>query len=177
MPSGPTRWSWRATAARSCWASATSEMFFASDPAALVRHTDERRPSRRRRDRRGARRRLRDAHAGGRAPPPRRPSTIPWKDEAFDKGEFTHYMRKEIGEQPEAVRRTLSGRLDTRFQTTHLGGIELAARDLLDIRRVKILGCGAAYLAGRDRRAPDRAARPHPGRRRARLGVPLPQRR
>ena len=35
------------------------------------------------------------------------PSTIPWKDEAFDKGEFTHYMRKEIGEQPEAVRRTL----------------------------------------------------------------------
>ena len=58
-------------------------------------------------------------------PRPRRPSTIPWKDEAFDKGEFTHYMRKEIAEQPDAVRRTLSGRLDTRFQTTHLGGIEL----------------------------------------------------
>ena len=76
------------------------------------------------------------------------PSTIPWKDEAFDKGEFTHFMRKEIAEQPDAVRRTLSGRLDTRFQTTHLGGLELAARDLLDIRRVKILGCGAAYIAG-----------------------------
>jgi len=57
-------------------------------------------------------------------------------------------MRKEIAEQPEAVGRTLSGRLEPRFQTTHLGGIELAAHELLDIRRVKILGCGSAYIAG-----------------------------
>jgi glucosamine--fructose-6-phosphate aminotransferase (isomerizing) len=57
-------------------------------------------------------------------------------------------MRKEIAEQPEAIRRTLSGRLDTRFQTTHLGGVEMAARELLEIRRVKILGCGSAYIAG-----------------------------
>jgi glucosamine--fructose-6-phosphate aminotransferase (isomerizing) len=54
-----------------------------------------------------------------------------------------------MSEQPDAVRRTLIGRLDARFQTTHLGGIELDARDLLDIRRVKILGCGSAYLSGR----------------------------
>jgi len=57
-------------------------------------------------------------------------------------------MRKEIAEQPEAMARTLSGRLEPRFQTTHLGGIELAAHELLDIRRVKILGCGSAYIAG-----------------------------
>ena len=57
-------------------------------------------------------------------------------------------MRKEIAEQPEAIRRTLSGRLDARFQTTHLGGLEMAARELLEIRRVKILGCGSAYIAG-----------------------------
>jgi glutamine---fructose-6-phosphate transaminase (isomerizing) len=57
-------------------------------------------------------------------------------------------MRKEIAEQPEAIRRTLSGRLDARFQTTHLGGVEMAARELLEIRRVKILGCGSAYIAG-----------------------------
>jgi glucosamine--fructose-6-phosphate aminotransferase (isomerizing) len=57
-------------------------------------------------------------------------------------------MRKEIAEQPEAIRRTLSGRLDFRFQTTHLGGVEMAARELLEIRRVKILGCGSAYIAG-----------------------------
>jgi glutamine---fructose-6-phosphate transaminase (isomerizing) len=66
----------------------------------------------------------------------------------FDKGDYAHFMRKEIAEQPEAVRRTLLGRLDHRFQTAHLGGIELAAREMLDIRRVKILGCGSAYYAG-----------------------------
>ncbi|MBU1377006.1 MAG: glutamine--fructose-6-phosphate transaminase (isomerizing) [Alphaproteobacteria bacterium] len=66
----------------------------------------------------------------------------------FDKGDYAHFMRKEIGEQPEAVRRTLLGRLDHRFSTAHLGGIELAAREMLDIRRVKILGCGSAYYAG-----------------------------
>jgi glucosamine--fructose-6-phosphate aminotransferase (isomerizing) len=57
-------------------------------------------------------------------------------------------MRKEIAEQPEAVRRTLGGRLEPRFQTTHLGGVELAARDLLEVRRVKIVGCGSASIAG-----------------------------
>jgi len=76
------------------------------------------------------------------------PSELVWKDEAYEKGTFDHYMRKEIGDQPDAVRRTLGGRLEPRFQTTHLGGIELAARDLLDVRRIKILGCGAAYIAG-----------------------------
>lgn len=66
----------------------------------------------------------------------------------FDKGDYAHFMRKEIAEQPEAVRRTLLGRLDHRFSTAHLGGIELAAREMLDIRRVKILGCGSAFFAG-----------------------------
>jgi glucosamine--fructose-6-phosphate aminotransferase (isomerizing) len=57
-------------------------------------------------------------------------------------------MHKEIHEQPDAIRRTLSGRLERRFHTTHLGGLEMAARELLEIRRVKILGCGSAYIAG-----------------------------
>jgi glucosamine--fructose-6-phosphate aminotransferase (isomerizing) len=57
-------------------------------------------------------------------------------------------MHKEISEQPDAIRRTLSGRLERRFHTTHLGGLEMAARELLEIRRVKILGCGSAYIAG-----------------------------
>jgi glutamine---fructose-6-phosphate transaminase (isomerizing) len=68
--------------------------------------------------------------------------------EGYDKAGFTHFMRKEIAEQPDSVRRTLLGRLDGRFHTAHLGGIELAAREMLDIRRVKILGCGSAYYAG-----------------------------
>ena len=124
------------------------EMFFASDPAALVRHT-------------ASVVHLDDGEiaavgAGGYqtrtlegAMTTKTPSTVPWKDETFDKGQFSHYMRKEMGEQPEAVRRTLIGRIDARFQTTHLGSIGPEAYDLLDIRRVKILGCGSAYLSGR----------------------------
>jgi glucosamine--fructose-6-phosphate aminotransferase (isomerizing) len=76
------------------------------------------------------------------------PLTINWASEALDKGAFSHYMRKEIAEQADAIRRTLSGRLESRFSTTHLGGLETAARELLEVRRVKILGCGSAYIAG-----------------------------
>ncbi|MGH8255314.1 MAG: glutamine--fructose-6-phosphate transaminase (isomerizing) [Steroidobacteraceae bacterium] len=75
--------------------------------------------------------------------------TLAWSDESLDKGEFAHYMRKEIAEQADAVRRTLSGRLEPRFATAHLGGLELAARELIEVRRVKILGCGSACIAGR----------------------------
>src|SRR5436309_5692652 len=123
------------------------EMFVASDAAALVRHTrsvvylDDGEVALVRAD--GYETATLD---GG--PTAKTPSTISWTSEAFDKGEFTHFMRKEIADQPDAVERTLSGRLEPRFQTTHLGGIELAAHELLDIRRVKILGCGSAYIAG-----------------------------
>src|SRR6185437_5874438 len=76
------------------------------------------------------------------------PLVIDWKSEALSKGDFAHYMHKEIVEQPDAVRRTLTGRLERRFHTTRLGGIEMAARELLEIRRIKILGCGSAHIAG-----------------------------
>ncbi|MEJ0035087.1 MAG: glutamine--fructose-6-phosphate transaminase (isomerizing) [Gammaproteobacteria bacterium] len=78
----------------------------------------------------------------------RAPLAIDWQFEALTKGGFNHFMRKEIAEQPDAIRRVLSGRLETRFSTTHLGGLELAARELLEAKRVKILGCGSAYIAG-----------------------------
>ena len=123
------------------------EMFVASDPAALVRHTrnvvylDDGELALVRADGFET-----SALDGG--PTAKTPSTITWTSEDFDKGNFSHFMKKEIAEQPDAVRRTLSGRLEPRFQTTHLGGIELAAHELLDIRRIKILGCGSAYIAG-----------------------------
>lgn len=65
----------------------------------------------------------------------------------YDKGGYAHFLHREIHDQVEVVRRTLSGRLDTRFSTAHLGGLNLAPRDLLNTRRIKILGCGSAYYA------------------------------
>lgn len=123
------------------------EMFVASDPAALVRHTqsvvhlDDGEVAVVRAD--GFETSTLDGGATAKTP-----STISWTSESFDKGEFAHYMRKEIAEQPEAIRRTLSGRLESRFQTTHLGGLEMAARELLEVKRVKIIGCGSAFIAG-----------------------------
>ena len=75
-------------------------------------------------------------------------ATVAWGAEAWDKAGHEHFMKKEILEQPEAWERALSGRLDERFGTAHLGGLEMGARELLEIRRIKILGCGSAYYAG-----------------------------
>lgn len=123
------------------------EMFVASDAAALVRHTqqvvylDDREVA------------LIDA-SGFRTgtlddrPTRKRPSTVPWGHEAYERGAYPHFMLKEVMEQPDACERTLKGRLDTQFNTAHLGGLNLTARDLLEIRRIKILGCGSAYYAG-----------------------------
>ena len=62
-------------------------------------------------------------------------------------------MHKEIPEQPRTLDRALRGRLDERFATAHLGGLNLAAREAREFRRVKILGCGSAYYAGRSARS------------------------
>ena len=61
---------------------------------------------------------------------------------------YTHFMRKEIHEQPRTVERALRGRLEERFHTAHLGGLNIDAREARAIRRVKILGCGSAFYAG-----------------------------
>ena len=78
----------------------------------------------------------------------RRAAVITTRDEDYQLGDFTDFMRKEIFEQPEAVRRALRGRLDDRYATAHFGGLELDARELRAIRSVKFLGCGSAYYAG-----------------------------
>jgi glucosamine--fructose-6-phosphate aminotransferase (isomerizing) len=135
-----------------------SEMFVASDVAALVRYTkqvvylddaevatvhaadyvtgalDER-------DRRGP------DNAQGRGQS-KVPTTVEAEAGDYELGPFEDFMRKEIHEQPEALRRALRGRLDERFATARLGGINLDARQLRSIRQVKFLGCGSAYYAG-----------------------------
>jgi len=124
-----------------------NEMFVASDIAALVRHTrqvvylDDREMATVRAE--GFRTSTLDDR-----PTRKSPAHVPWGFEAYDRGPYPHYMLKEVLEQPEACERTLKGRLDAQFGTAHLGGLNLAARDVLDIRRVKLVGCGSAYYAG-----------------------------
>ncbi|MCD9141615.1 glutamine--fructose-6-phosphate transaminase (isomerizing) [Streptomyces albireticuli] len=76
------------------------------------------------------------------------PTTVEWEAESYDMGGHDTYMHKEIYEQADAVDRALRGRIDDRFSTVHLGGLNLDARDARAVRRVKILGCGTSYHAG-----------------------------
>jgi glutamine---fructose-6-phosphate transaminase (isomerizing) len=76
------------------------------------------------------------------------PTTVEWEAESYDMGGHDTYMHKEIAEQGDAVDRVLRGRIDDRFSTVRLGGLNLDAREARRMRRVKILGCGSAYHAG-----------------------------
>jgi glutamine---fructose-6-phosphate transaminase (isomerizing) len=76
------------------------------------------------------------------------PITVEASADDFDKQDYADFMAKEIHEQPDAMRRALTGRLEDRFATARLGGINLDARQLRGIRQVKFLGCGSAYYAG-----------------------------
>jgi glutamine---fructose-6-phosphate transaminase (isomerizing) len=78
----------------------------------------------------------------------RQPVTVDLEDSELDIEGHEHFMLKEMLEQPAAVERTLRGRLDERFGTAHLGGLNLDARETRAIKRVKILGCGSAYYVG-----------------------------
>ncbi len=62
--------------------------------------------------------------------------------ENVGKGEFEHYMRKEIYEQPEAIRNTISSVFSDINNVFGIGVDELK-----DIKNIMLIGCGTAYYA------------------------------
>jgi len=64
-----------------------------------------------------------------------------------DKGDFEHYMLKEIYEQPEVLQRAMAGRLDENEATAHFGGLNLTPAQLRHIDRVIMTACGTSYHA------------------------------
>lgn len=67
--------------------------------------------------------------------------------DAADKDGFRHYMLKEIFEQPEAIARTLQGRIDHHNVNPDFLG-EQAQSILADVQCVQIVACGTSYHAG-----------------------------
>ncbi|MFA5983996.1 MAG: glutamine--fructose-6-phosphate transaminase (isomerizing) [Methylococcaceae bacterium] len=69
------------------------------------------------------------------------------KADAVDKGEYRHYMLKEIYEQPWAISQTLEGRfVNNRLQENAFGH---NASEIFDsIKSIQILACGTSYHAG-----------------------------
>ncbi|MFY2509710.1 glutamine--fructose-6-phosphate transaminase (isomerizing) [Vibrio pectenicida] len=67
--------------------------------------------------------------------------------DAGDKGEYRHYMLKEIHEQPVALQRTLEGRLANGQVVASAFG-ENAQQLLSQVKHVQIIACGTSYHAG-----------------------------
>ena len=67
--------------------------------------------------------------------------------EAADKGEYRHFMLKEIHEQPKVVQRTLEGRLGENQVLVQAFGPQ-AAELFAKVRNVQIVACGTSYHAG-----------------------------
>ncbi|GCE05267.1 glutamine--fructose-6-phosphate transaminase (isomerizing) [Dictyobacter aurantiacus] len=78
----------------------------------------------------------------------RAPMSIDWDIEAAEKGGYPHFVIKEINEQPEALRRALTGR--SRDGQLHLPELERMehAGLLNNIQRILVVACGTSYHAG-----------------------------
>ena len=77
-----------------------------------------------------------------------RVETIEVDMQAIQKQGYDHFLLKEICEQPQTLRSTLSGRVNVKDKLIVLGGLNLSPQDLRDIEHVTIIGCGTAYYAG-----------------------------
>ena len=72
---------------------------------------------------------------------------IDTRADSVQRGDYSHYMLKEIFEQPQAVAETLEGRLSASAVLPNIFGV--GAEDLLaQVRQVHIVACGTSYHAG-----------------------------
>src|ERR1700751_5963909 len=76
-------------------------------------------------------------------------SKVDFTAEDVGKGDYPHYMLKEIFEQPNTVRDAMRGRLNTEECTAKLGGLNMTAPQLRDVGRIVLTGCGTALHAAR----------------------------
>lgn len=73
-------------------------------------------------------------------------SFINWDISAAEKGGYSHFMIKEIHEQPQTVRRTVQSRLKN--GKIEFEGLKLGVDKLKKIEKAEIVACGSAYHAG-----------------------------
>jgi len=77
--------------------------------------------------------------------PAKRPiRTVPASAALVEKGNYRHFMEKEIHDQPEGCQRTIAAYVDALTdRTTIPGGVDFAA-----LGRIQIVACGTSYIAG-----------------------------
>jgi len=73
---------------------------------------------------------------------------LEWEASDTEKGDYEHFMLKEIYEQPEVIERAMAGRIDEKDCTAHFGGLNLDPQRLQQVERIIITACGTSYHAG-----------------------------
>jgi glucosamine--fructose-6-phosphate aminotransferase (isomerizing) len=81
------------------------------------------------------------------APVERGPVTVAWDPVAAAKGDYKHFMQKEIHEQPRALMDVLRGRIDQEAGSVHLEDLRLDDGALRGIERIYAVACGTAWHA------------------------------
>ncbi len=74
-------------------------------------------------------------------------SQLEFSPEAAERGNFAHYMLKEIFEQPRTVQNALRGRIDVDEGTAKFGGLNLSNAELRAIDQIVITACGTSWHA------------------------------
>jgi glutamine---fructose-6-phosphate transaminase (isomerizing) len=72
-------------------------------------------------------------------------SRIDWDLDQIERGGFSHFMLKEIFEQPQTIENTMRGRLILEEGFSKLGGLNLTKEELLNIDNVIITACGTSW--------------------------------
>ncbi len=72
---------------------------------------------------------------------------VDWKVEESKLGSYSHYMEKEIFEQPQALENAMRGRLDEEQGTAKFGGLNLSASEFRQVDRILFCACGTAWHA------------------------------
>ena len=72
---------------------------------------------------------------------------ITWDADAAEKGGYTHFMLKEIHEQPRAIRETIAGRISEIDGDVRLK-LGMSEEEIKCLERVTIIACGTSYHAG-----------------------------
>ena len=73
---------------------------------------------------------------------------IEFSIEEIEKGEFPHFMLKEIHEQVFTIKDTMRGRVNPIDGTAHLGGIDHQMSRIQNANRIYITACGTSWHAG-----------------------------
>lgn len=73
---------------------------------------------------------------------------IAWDPVSAAKGEFKHFMQKEIFEQPQALIDTVRGRVDFEKGSIHLPEMNLTPELAQSVKKLIIIACGTSYYSG-----------------------------